>query len=439
MAHLLNFISGRHYSLPVPATVPYPPPASTPRSCSVGSTFPHQETTHPRGPSLEQVHPSNSAGGMHQFSTVNEGNVPSSTTQKPAIPIPALSQEGLSYSMLNYAPPGLEAADLWHENRSLSTSGSLQLNYNSYPSSHNASQEAFQLQRVPMAANDALQFGVEVPPHFTGARMQMPAEYYAIPRSAGFLSSPVQHNWYQHNSLGNLPVHHEDPPHPTGQGSFDHRFMQSQHNSSRRKSAADVMPHPEYLRHGFSHPQMIRYYTPPHNRRCVTPSPKHPQSISEYPGLCEQTRHIPLGRRRDEVTTPTEVANSALSAKPTEANSEMKCVNLEAIDKKLKELAALRDCVLNNDEVETVQRRRTNSLHRDSDHNARSSKATNRFSLVSAGELQRSVSNGNGNMSVTAENSTNQGFKGKLCHMIAYLGEKISLSAFIIRFNYAIL
>lgn len=417
---VFNLSLVRHYSLP--STTPPAHMMQTSRSFSVGSCltsletpFPHQETATGRPP-LEQIHPHAwPRYGMYSRGTSEV----SPTAQKPAIPIPALSQDAVPYLFngngpftTRYVSPGPEPsqASSWNESHSLSNSGSIHLNYNSYPSSRNASQEAFQSQRVPVSTGDV--FG-EMPPHFAG--MQMPAEYYSNimpPQHSAFHPLPkVQHNWYQHTSLGSIPQ--GEPAHMPSQGPFDLRSAQSQRNRSRHNSAADVFPNSssqEWPYHRYSQPQVHNYYTPPpHSRRNpVLVSPMHSQPISEYthandpqnqsrkssqgsPSGSRQQYHSEEQPRRNEVAAPTFKEEVMNGMKPVQAShSEANNVSNEELGDclpsydQLKELATLKEQILNNSsEVETVRRRRTNSLQRESDRNGRSMKTTKRLSLVS--------------------------------------------------------
>lgn len=82
--------------------------------------------------------------------------------------------------------------------------------------------------------------------------------------------------------------------------------------------------------------------------------------------------------------------------------------------KTLKELATLEELMMNNSEdgVETIRRRRANSLHQDSDRNTRALKAANRYSLFAAGDKdgrKEFQSNMIHRRSVSASNANNGG------------------------------
>lgn len=453
-------LSGRHFSLPG-TTAPSAYMHSTPRSCSVGSHrtgftpgFPYQETAGgpPPDPSLEQAHPSMPGGwrqrGMHSSET-------SPTTQKPAIPIPALSQGAIPYSgsfATSYVSPGLGPAEpwktnSWNESHSLSNSGSIHLNYSSYPSSHNASQEVFQPQRIPMPTNE------EAPPHFGG--MQMPAEYYnnIIPRHSAFLPSPtVQQNWYQQTSLGSIPQG-IDPAHAASQGSFDVRSRsRSRHNSAADIRNSSSQEYPTH-HHRYSQPQVYnhQYYTPPYSRRTlilggsnIRASPVHSQPIRECDDSLSQqlppisglgqhsTRNHSEERRRElKVATPTskeEAANGGRSSAKQIQTNQSKVGHANSGDylppydqsENVTELAAVlkKQIVNNGSEVEAVVRRRTNSLQRVPDQSGRSLVKGNkrRLSLMSVASYRHV----NGAAVLVADNTSNHLIAGSKGKYIAY-------------------
>lgn len=243
----------------------------------------------------------------------------------------------------------------------------------------------------------------------------MPAEYYynIMPnRRSAYLPSPtVQHNWYQHTSLGSIPQGDV-----ASQGPFDLRSVQTHHSRSRHNSAIDVFPNShsqECQHHRFSQPQMYnyQYYTPPYIRRnpvmggsSLRASPGHSQPpIQEH---YDQSQQLPYTRQQQHhpeeqprnTDSSMKIENSSTNGvKCTQTNQANEGTNSQDYlppyvrSENSKELATLTERILNNSEFEAVTRRRTNSLQREADHTM---KARKRFSSISIASCNTSNTNG---------------------------------------------
>lgn len=359
-------------------------------------------------------------------------------------------------SVPNIVFPSMDTVDAqrvnsWRESRSLSNSGSLCFNYNSHPSSHNASQEVFHPEPVSMPIDHPAHFSPgEPPPLRYKPGMQMPLEYYnnniPLPPFPAFSPAqfpPVYHNWYQ-TSMGSIPQ--EGPSHLIGHSPYDPRSMQSQWHPSCHNSATELSQTSQPTQPMLNY----QYYTPPHSRRNTAmvgsnhrASPIRHQSISEHPdgaGVAHEYKQLSpkllvsesraghsthrerqiRGEWDDDNEAASKVASasdtgSVLNEKQLQVHkgevSQFKLRTVSPYDQKntnhnsadyvtslpcnqaktrlkgranLEELTQVRANMENNGE--TVTRRRTNSLHRDSDRSTRYMKATNRLSFQSVDE-----------------------------------------------------
>ena len=219
-------------------------PSDTLSAMSAGDIFHPGSTSTPGGSGMFPP-PGGMAAARHTHSGSAVSDIyPMAHVQKPTNPVSNQSVSQEDFQMWgdgHHNTTGTHvfpSAEPWQpiRSRSLSNSGSIHFNYNSYPSSRDASQEAFQSQPIPIAANEMSHFG-EQPVYFPTAGMQMPAEYYNTSRS--IVNPPrLYQNWYQQSSLGNILQ--ENPVHIPGHTTFDSRVIP---NHSRHTSM-DVLLHP---------------------------------------------------------------------------------------------------------------------------------------------------------------------------------------------------
>ena len=368
-----------------------------------------------------------------------------------------------SQSAVNVVSPNLDhQLSSGPDNHSLSNSGSIHFNYNSYPSSHAASQEAFRPEPMSLLSNDASIYNESVS-HYNGA------EY--IPRPPPSYGSHLSYPWYRQASLSSIPQE-ELPYHPHHHplGPFnprDPRLIPAQHYQPHI-SMNEVQPHSTsqdslssayYVsRYGYQYPQ-----TPPHARRVSfnhskRVPPRRHQSISGYPiangerfynhsgkfsqsmpaagieqatGYMEEEEEIRQGWENIPPNTSTPKA-AKFKSQPVLLESKSVQTNRVDINKlspqDYKSASTHMQTIINNS-IGTIKeqdaspigsvemRRRANSLKQDSDYKTQSTKRTNRHSFISVDErhprkelqllpsnaMQRSASTGNAD-----GNSTNE-------------------------------